>query len=64
MIISEHKGRRGRRVPFLPEGEGCRCGAAGAELVFCFRFWKSGDKDVNCYIASGMAACMDGIYTN
>lgn len=32
------------------------------EVDFVSASWKSGDKDMNCMIASGMAAIMDDIY--
>ncbi len=32
------------------------------DVDFVSASWKSGDEDMNCMIASGMAAIMDGIY--
>ena len=34
------------------------------EVDFVSASWKSGDKEMDCMIASGMAAIMDGIYAD
>lgn len=34
------------------------------EVDFVSASWKSGDEDMNCMIASGMAGIMDGIYAD
>ncbi len=49
---------------FVLDAEKVTLGHVGdaLELVYVSAGWKSGDTDMNCLVASGMAAVMDGIY--